>query len=214
MNTADRDQELQDVLDAYMAEDEAPSQARLAAWTHRYPQYAQALTELTAAWRTLAWLPPTEVSVVDEARLVRRGMSLVGPLLRESAAQHAAQPAIASLLEEGRAQGGTVEALAARAGLSIPLVLKLDRRLIRFATLPRQVIEGVAAAIGRDAASVAAYLQGGPRLAVGASYHARQTPALGEQEDFAAAVRSDMTLGAERRAELLALQPPAGREAE
>lgn len=212
MERRDHGQELEDVLDAYVA-DGAPSHARLTEWTRRYPRYARDLAEFTAAWSAMAWLPPS-APPTDEAALVRRGMGTVGALLRERAPATANQDAIASLLQEGRARGLAVDGLAARAGLSVPLVLKLDRRLIRFATLPRTVIESVASALERDVSAVAAYLSGGPRLAPSASYHARQAPALAGQEDFADAVRADLTLPDDRRAQLLALEPMAGREAE
>lgn len=205
METMHDNRELDDVLDAYMAGGDTPSHERLAQWARRYPHYARELTEFTAAWSALAWLPPATAPIA-EAELVRRGMRTVSGMVRERVTRRAPE-AIGSLLEESRARGLAVDALAERAGLSVPLVLKLDRRLIRFATLPAQVVESVAGAIGRDVAAVAAYLQAGPRLAASASYHAAQAPTLAGQEDFADAVRADLTLSDERRALLLALHP-------
>jgi hypothetical protein len=203
MNRTDEDRALEDVLDAYVAESGAPSYETLTAWTRRYPRYERELADFTAAWSLMRWLPPSTTAEVDEAALVQRGMSTVRAMLRERADR---QTAIVSLLEAGKERGLATGALAARAGLSVPLVLKLDRRLIRVATVPARVIEGLAAAIGRDAASVAAYLQGAPRLAAGASYHAGATPTLAGQEDFADAVRGDLTLSDEQRARLLAAE--------
>lgn len=209
MTTPEYDQALADVLDAYVAASGVPSHAALTAWTRRYPHYARELAEFTATWSLARHLPPSTAPTAGEAALLRQGMRVVEGLLREKGiARPAVQPPIASLLEEGRAHGLAAGALAERAGLSIPLVLKLDRRLIRAATIPLAVVERVARAVERDAAAVAAYLQGTPRLAQGASYHAAETPTLGEQEDFAAAVRRDLTLPEERRAQLLALDPP------
>lgn len=200
------DQDLEDVLDAYVAAGHPPSHERLVAWTRRYPRYARELAEFTANWSAVTWLPPA-AAPVDEAVLVRRGLSAIGGLVRERVASRGAAALPASLLEEARSRGLSVEALAGRAGLSVPLMLKLERRLIRYATVPRQVVESVAGALGRDVAGVAAYLQRGPQLAAGASYHARTAPALAGQEDFATAVRADMTLSEERRSHLLALPP-------
>lgn len=201
MNRTDEDRALEDVLDAYVAESGTPSYETLTAWTRRYPRYERELADFTAAWSLMHWLPPSTTAVeADEAALVQRGMSTVRAMLRERADR---QAAIASLLEAGKERGLATGALAARAGLSVPLLLKLDRRLIRAATVPVRVIEGLATAIGRDVASVAAYLQGTPRLAAGASYHAGATPSLAGQEDFAEAVRGDLTLSDEQRARLL-----------
>ncbi len=85
-------------------------------------------------------------------------------------------------------------------------MLKLDRRLIRVATIPLEVVESVAQALGRDAAAVLAYLRQPPRFAAGVSYRADATPVLTTQETFADAVREDLTLSDNRRAHLLGLE--------
>jgi hypothetical protein len=199
-----RDQILDDLLDAYMAESGKPNHETLSLWSKRYPQYARELATFTADWSMMTWLPAAAGAPADEASLVRRGMQTVQRLLDE----RLSPAAIATLIGEGQARGLAVGDLAAKAGLSIPLVLKLDRRLIRYATIPMQVVDDMAQALGRDVAAVANYLQGGPQLARAASYHARQTPAISEPESFADAVQGDLTLSAEQRQHLLALPSP------
>ncbi len=199
MNT---DQTLDDLLDAYVAESGKPNHEMLSLWSKRYPHYARELATFTADWSLMTWLPAAASEPAEEAALVRRGMQTVNELLEQRLPRAAS---IATLVGEGQARGLAVGDLAAQAGLSIPLVLKLDRRLIRFATIPMQVVDDLARALGRDVAAVAAYLQGGPQLARGASYHARQTPAISEPESFADAVQGDLTLSAEHRQRLLDL---------
>ena len=218
---------LEDVLDAYIAENSppgAPDHAALTAWMRRYPRYARELAEFTANWSLLRHLPPSPALAQDEAALAQRGMSVASGALRAAGLAGAkgsqsplgslltegSQMAIGSLLEEGSAHGLTISALAECVELSVPLLLKLERRLIRAATVPSRVVERVARAIERDSAAVAAYLRVAPRLTQSASYHAPTAPTLAEPEDFAEAVRRDLTLTAERRADLLALEPPAG----
>jgi hypothetical protein len=213
MNRSTHDQELEDVLDAYLSATGTPTHEALTAWVRRYPQYERELTEFTVDWSLLRHLPPaTGTASVVEATLVARGMETLRPLLgavaQEQATSDGAEP-LASLVGEAQRRGLPVSALAQRAGLSVPLVLKLDRRLIRAATLPAQVVQSVAAAIGRDLATVSSYLQGAPRLAQNASYHAGQAPTLAGQEDFADAVRGDLTLTEEQRNHLLAQRPAA-----
>jgi hypothetical protein len=210
MNDPTLDQPLDDLLDAYVAATGAPSHAALTDWVRLYPHYAAELTEFTAQWSLLATLPPPAgAPTPDEALLVQRGMASLQALLQRPEASAAAQP-LTTILDAGRARGLSVHDLAGRAGLSVALVLKLDRRLVRAATIPAAVVAGLAQLLGRDVAAVSAYLQqGGPRFASGASYHAPQTPALAGQEDFAAAVRADLSLPEDRRAALLALADAA-----
>lgn len=228
MTVPDHDPALEDILDAYSAENGAlspPSHAVLAAWTRRYPRYARELAEFSAHWSLMQWLPSSPATAaIDEAELVQRGMRVAVEALRAAGLAdpqgiqppmsapraEVVQPPIASLLDEGRVRGLAISALAERAELSVPLLLKLERRLLRAATVPARVVERVAQVIERDAAAVAAYLQGAPHLAQSASYHAPQAPTLAEQEDFAEAVRRDLTLTEQQRAALLALEPPAG----
>jgi hypothetical protein len=200
-----RDQTLDDLLDAYVTESGKPNHETLNLWSKRYPHYARELATFTADWSMMTWLPAAGGELADEAALVQRGMQTVQQLLDE---RLPAASSIATLVGEGQARGLAVGDLAAKAGLSIPLVLKLDRRLIRFATIPAQLVDDLARAVGRDVAAVATYLQGGPQLARGASYHARQTPAISEPESFSDAVQGDLTLTAEQRQRLLALPSP------
>lgn len=218
MSTPDRDQatppaghepSLEDVLHAYVAEAEGPGSATLATWIRHYPKYARDLAEFAEAWALSKWLPAVpESTTVDEARLVERGLDVVRGLRARSAPQPA--PAIPGLLAEAKAQGLTIQQLAERAGLGVILVRKLDRRLIRFATIPREAVEALAAVLGREVSAVVAYLQGGATFAAASSYLAEQAPALAEPEDFFAAVRADTTMPEERRQSWLRLAPPAG----
>ncbi len=190
-----------DVLYAYAASAGRPNYTTLMEWSRRYPEYAAHLSDLTAAWSIADHLSAPPLSAAEEAALVQRGMSLIAGLARQ-----AEQPAtLISLLEESRARGLSAQDLAQLGGLSLPLALKLERRLLRPASIPRVVLERVAAAVGRDVAVLISYLAQPPQLAPGASYHAQQAPQLAGQEEFAAAVRADRTLSPDDQRRLLAL---------
>jgi hypothetical protein len=92
--------------------------------------------------------------------------------------------------------------------LSLVLLRLLDRRLIRFASIPREVIDALARVLGREAAAITHYLQGAATLAQGTRYYSVSTPALAQQQDFFDAVRSDPALSDDERARWLALEPP------
>ncbi len=79
------------------------------------------------------------------------------------------------------------------------LIRKLDRRLLRYASIPQEAIDLLAQTLRQQISVITQYLQGGPTLAQGASYRSEKAPALVEQEDFFEAVRNDRTLSDEQR---------------
>jgi hypothetical protein len=73
---------LDEVLQAYVLSDEAPSRQTLPEWIQRYPHYKQELISLTARWSLATHLPDVqEQDEVDEATLILRGMSIVQNVL-------------------------------------------------------------------------------------------------------------------------------------
>jgi len=211
MTTHDIPDELQDILDAYVAATSEPTTASLAAWIRRYPQYERDLTEFAVNWSLSDTLPTApEVEAIPAETLVQRGMARVHAVLAAQGAASIAQtaPAITNLATEARARGLSLRAVARESGLSVVLLSMLDRRLIQAASIPREAVEAVAGAIGREAAAVAQYLQGAPTLAHGANYYSQAPPALAEQEDFFKAVREAPDVDEDTRARWLALEQP------
>jgi len=210
MTSYDIPDELQDILDAYVAAAPAPTPATLTAWIKRYPQYARELTAFTVTWSLSETLPlAPEVQIIPVETLAQRGMDRVHAVLARQDTPATAQvtPAITGLAAEAQARGLSLHAMATEAGLSVVLLRMLDRRLIRIASIPREVVEALAGAIGRETTAVAQYLQGAPTLAQGASYYSEAPPALAAQEDFFAAVRDAPDLDEDTRARWLALEP-------
>lgn len=200
---------LQDLIDEYVFAVGRPSYRTLVAWIERYPQYRDELTDFTVAWSLMENVPldAKVLQSINAEDTVKRHMEVAQKVLGgpESAP-------LKGLVAEGRARGLSTSQLARASGLSVPLVTKLDRRLIRFATIPGEVVAAVAQVLGREANAVAAYLQGGPLLAPSASYRAEEAPSLPEQQDFAEAVRTDRTLDEEARQRLLGNPPPGNVE--
>ncbi|MDE0198414.1 MAG: hypothetical protein OXK78_09480 [Caldilineaceae bacterium] len=201
-------EKLEDVLDAYVAFDSGPNEP-LDEWIRRYPEYEQEIIEFAANWSLMKSMPPTpDAEEVDQDTLVLRGMSVVQNLLHTKFSEDDSEPVVpfASLIEEGQACGLDPNQFARAAGLGILLLRKLDRRLIRYASIPQGVIEGLAAAIHSKAAVVAAYLQQGPTFATAAEHRSEQAPALTDQEDFFDAVHADRTIDPEHAARWLDLE--------
>ena len=201
---------LEHILDALVASDIGPNSPQLADWIRRYPDFEQELIGFAASWSLMKSLPPaTEPAAVDEETLVLRGMSIVQNLLHEQGEMQQRTvekgSAMAGLIESGREQGLLVNEIAAKASLGVALLRKLDRRLIRFATIPSEAITALADVLHQDTSAVAGYLQRSPTLATGIRYRAEQAPQLTEQEDFTTAVETDPTISTQDRERWLAL---------
>ncbi len=196
---------LDDVLNEYVAETGTPSYAALHTWMERFPEHAQALADFTAAWSVRMTLgAPEQVAAGTEAEAVARARASIAHLLRPVSATP-----ITSLLSAAKGRGLQPRQLAAEVGLSDPLLRKLDLRRIRFASIPQALIERLATVLQQETAAIVAYLQGSQRLAAGASYRSEQTPTMGQDEEFVAAVQNDRSLTPAQRDALLALNQDA-----
>ena len=199
MNTPNDLESLEDLFDAYVASGGEPF-ASLDDWIRRYPQYEQELTEFAMSWSLMESLPPIPgAEEVSESTLVLRGMSVVQNLLHAQSSESSSVPVppFESLLTEGRIRSLEPRQLAHATGLGVILLRKLDRRLIRYATIPREAIRRLAEAIRIDEASVSVYLQRSPALAAGTEHRSEQAPVLGDPENFFDAVRADTTISSE-----------------
>ena len=208
----ERLERLEDVLDAFVASDVDPNGA-LDEWIRRYPQYEQELTEFAVSWSLMRSLPPApDAEEVDEDTLVLRGMSIVQNLLHNQSIESASESIVPfeSLIAEGRVRGLEPRQLAQVAGLGDSLLGKLNRRLIRYASIPQVLIKSLAEAIQSTPAGVAAYLQQSPTFAVAVEHRSEQAPVLIEQEDFFDAVRADPTISREHAEHWLKFEQSMG----
>lgn len=211
MNDQPEQQRLEEVLDAFLASGPEPDGVSLDEWIRRYPEFARELTDFAASWTLMRDLPPApDAQTLPEETLVLRGMSVVQNLLHEREQAKTAPVAITSLTEAGAALGLRPRQLAQAAGLGDALLGKLNRRLIRFASIPREAIEQLAATLQRDVESISAYLQQPSTFAAAAQHRAEQAPQLAEPEDFFDAVRADRTLVPPQRERWLALERSDG----
>jgi len=221
--------ELDEILEEYAGSDSGPNREALVEWTHRFPQYQQELTEFTARWSMLRWLPDKiENPETPEETLVLRGMSAIQSVLfryqqgKRGGSQVRVAEGLTSglvvgqsplqipgLLKEGKRIGLSAAALAERLGVSDALLRKLDRRLISPKSVPQAFARELANALGCQMEQVVAYTQYSPTFATGAQHSAQKAPTLpAQQEDFVDAVRKDMTMTREQKAKLMSLASP------
>lgn len=210
MNERTRRETIEDVLNAYVDSATESSYTALTEWIQRYPEYEKELTDFTVSWSLRETLPRSaDAKEVDEETLVLRGMSVVQSILnKEEQEGIGKRRSFSGILGEGKACGMSIQKLADATELSVVLVRKLDRRLIRFASIPAEAINNLAWAVARSFDEVADYLRGQPTLSASTQYKADKTPELSEPEDFFEAVRNDETLPEEWRERWLALAPP------
>ncbi len=165
--------------------------ARPDAWLRRYPEHAAALIDLAQAYALEQAAPaPTPAEVAAVAAIARRTLAAARP-----------EPVLGLSARASRA-GLTLRALAARVGLGSDVLVKIDRRVVRPETVPGALVRELAAILDCTAAALRAGLQGAAPAAGAAMYHAKQTPAVGQQS-FADAVAASMTTAPEARARWL-----------
>jgi hypothetical protein len=213
---------LDQVIEAYLlrrdeattgAGDDAGEAARVARnvlteFMRSYPHTADALADFAATASIIENSPDTESrteseSLAQEESIVRRGMETAARLLaarRTSLIPEETAP-LAGLRKEGEARGLTIQALASATHLTVPLLVKLDRCLIRFASIPPQAIERIGSELGRSFEAIAAYLQGDSQFASQASFRADAAPQMTDQQDFFDAIETDLTMSDEQKDE-------------
>src|SRR5436190_11015335 len=143
---------LEDVLTEFAAEleDAGASYSVLKTWTARFPMYAQQLAELATGETLLRHLPPS-TEEIDEERVLQAGLDAAQGVLERARAERPApvpvQVALPGLMARARQMGLNIREVAERTQLSVSLVGLLDRRLVRFASIPREVLDRLAAAL-------------------------------------------------------------------
>lgn len=161
----------------------------LAGFMRRYPQHAGELMNYAATASIVEHAPATEDDAAQEALIVKRGMEIFSDLL----ATQNIKP-LTSLRAAAEAQGLTMQTFAANTNLSIPILIKLERRLIRFASIPHAAIEDIARAINQPNEGIAAYLQGESQFAPAANFLAKEAPQMPDRQDFYEAIDKDLTM--------------------
>ena len=97
-----------------------------------------------------------------------------------------------SLADAARRQNLRLKDLADRLGIGVPIVSKLEQRLLRYASLPEALIRKLAETLEIGMEAVQDYLRQPPTLAAGAAYQytGKTAPQVQGQEEFADAIRT------------------------
>jgi transcriptional regulator with XRE-family HTH domain len=201
---------LEDVIDAYVASSADSGEDTLATWVESYPQYASELRDFAAHYKLFKHLPERAYTAEEEELINTRAASVVQNLLyRRRAGVASADDDVTGLINEAEMQNLSLEQFAEATGLSAPIIAMLDRRQVRYESIPRKVIDNIAQAIRRAASGVASYLQGEMRLQP-AHYRADEAPRAVRLQEFSALVAIDPELSASQRKQWLELAASEG----
>ena len=199
------DDELLRITAEYTAAARAGRAPRISDYVRRYPQYARELVEYALAFsavhadqpapdvRPAATLSPAAqraLAFVREqhaAYAAGAAASATPAPAAEGAAQTPAE-ALDSLFKRGLAVGYPPQRLFGELGLSADLGAKLEARLIAAATIPRTLIERLAALLQTSADAVQAYLASTRPEPTGAQLYLAERPPEYSQQSFLDAV--------------------------
>jgi hypothetical protein len=183
---------------------------RIEDYVRRYPQFTGELLEFAIYFHTVA-LDSEPLEEPDELTLspaaekalarIHEQLATYAPSPSPSAqAASQATPAIEGLVQRGIQLQLTPPQLAEAVGLTTALIARLEARAIAAASIPRALIERLAATLQTAPEAIAAYLRGGQA----AGFYLAEQPPAQQQESFLDAVRSS-TLAPERKSEWAAI---------
>jgi transcriptional regulator with XRE-family HTH domain len=205
---------LEETLNDYISSSDGPNRESLREWVQRYPHYAKELVEFTTSWFVLEGAAKSDKDSDEDDTLITRGMEVVHGILNKHPPTEQApeEGPIVNLIQEGDRRGLTLAAFATQVGLSSQTLARLNRGLIRTASIPTELINRIAEALQRSPSNVSDFFKQGPRLAVGANYRAAKRPIVGTQQDFFDVVRNDTTMREEHKAFWVDIEANTERE--
>jgi hypothetical protein len=198
------DYEMDSLFAAWSADRLKATPLPLKEWLAQYPDCAETLTQWAADARVMDFAEAQGEEAKADARALALGRQVLTDL-RARMAPSVEVRRIASLKEAAQAVGLNLKALETRIGLGRSVMMKLEYRQIRAASVPAVCVERLAEALRVRIEEIRTYLNQSPRLAPGASYKSPNgVPEVGTQEDFAEAIRACSDMTEARKSEWLA----------
>jgi hypothetical protein len=167
----------------------------LASWIAEHPELGHCFVEWAAEIPALATAEMAPAAPELEARSLAIGQAVLRRM--GLAEQNAA--GLESLNGAARNCGLSPRQLAQRLGIGMSVFAKLNRRIIRGASVPARLVERLAEEIQASVEEVRSYLLQKPVLAQGAAYKADQAPTVTEAQDFDEAVRTSPDMSPEEK---------------
>jgi transcriptional regulator with XRE-family HTH domain len=201
---------LDELLQTYFLETKSPQVDLLEKWVNKHPQFEKELRDFTVAWSMIEFFCEGESLEHMSDRNILDNETRIAEFLKEAKkilpTRSADKMPISSLIVEAKQNDITIEDLAKRIDLSVPIVAKLDSRLIEYVSIPLEVLEGLAEAILREIILIARYLNQPPKLSQIASYKSHRKPSIPKKENFFDVIRHDDELSNRQRVRWLTLE--------
>lgn len=175
---------IDEVLDEILQTVTDPNHETLTIWINKYPCFRDELASFFSTWAIQKALP--KESTIDEDRVANRMVSHALDLMHQRA--HQSSKSFARLGDAIVATGQSDDEVAAKCKLDFSIVAKLDRRLIRFESIPQLCILLLSAATNQSPKFIARLLQGGP-VQLNPTFKSKKKPVT-QVEDFVDAVKS------------------------
>ena len=194
---------LADVLEGYAVETPAGNdQAILRKWMEQYPHYASELMDFAASRALIRFAPEEELSAQEEARYQEIALNNLRSFLGST---NAARNVPASLTDLAKEKGLNKAKLASAVGVSMSLLMYLEKKRLEYASIPKAVIKKIAEVLDTGEEMISSYLRQGPDLATDVSFKTTTRPEEVKLKSFADAVREDQMLSPEEKRKLLDL---------
>ncbi len=197
---------LADILEIYaIATPEGNDLEILRRLTEKYPQFAADLSDFAAARAIVKFAPDEELSADEEKRFRESGLKNLREILGAGDSIAAPQNALQSLTDTAKEKGLSRKSFAAALGLSVSLVMYLEKRRLAFASIPKNLLGKISEVLETSEDLIASYLNQPQDLATGASFKTNTRPEDLQPKNFAEAVREDQKLSKEDKRNLLEL---------
>ena len=193
------DATLTEVLEGYAIDTpEGNDQETLRRWMERHPEFAEELMDFAAARAYVRNVD--EGPLPDEERYAAIGLNVLKSVLGTEVT------ALNSLTEVAEAKGWKKPEFARKLGLSMSLLMYLEKRRVTIATVPKAIVAKIAELLETSEREIGAYLLQPPSMAGEASFKSQTRPEEERQKDFADAVREDQSLSPGEKQDLLSLK--------
>jgi hypothetical protein len=205
---------LDDILDQFLLEHDAPTSSALAALLRLHPDHRESIVAFSTTWCEQRLLPAEgPVGHVKQQGFIEKACALFESAAAKRDASsspteqrpQAASPAASSLFELAQRAGLSLVDLVPLLGLDIGIVAKLDKRSIRLDTMPERLFSAIARAISCSIREIQEALAG-PAAQAMPSFMIVRSGASTRPESFADAVRAS-TLPAAAKASWLTDAP-------
>ncbi|MGI8543461.1 MAG: helix-turn-helix domain-containing protein [Aridibacter sp.] len=173
-------------------------QTTLEKYIAKFPQFAWELKSFAIEKDLLEFSNLETISDAEKQDYLAHSREILSNFLAEFDA-----PEISSLNALAKRLGMKKRDFAKRLGISISLLIYLEKRRLEFATIPNRFIKKIAEVLGQTENTISNYLNKTADFATGASFKTNERPQIGGQKSFAEAVREDQTLTEAEKRELI-----------